>query len=465
MPIAAFAGVFSRGAAAAALDDQAWVQALLDVEAGLARALARAGLAPESAAHAVQTVAQARRFSLTELAEGSAAAGNPVPALVRALLREAGSLDPQAERAIHQGATSQDIVDSALMLLLQRALPHVVDDLDACADAAADLARSHADTLIAGRTLLQHAVPLTFGLKAATWLHALVQLKTQLAELVRGLPVQLGGAAGSLAALEGRGLEVMQLLAEELELSCPALPWHTVRLPILEAAGVLGRVAAISGKIAGDLSLLAQSDVAEVRELGGGAGSGGSSTMPHKQNPIGSIAAISCCRRVPGLVATLLCAAEQEHERAAGGWHAEWETLTELVRLVGSAVSWLRAVLEGLEVDAARMRRNLDAALGLPLAERLSTALMPALGRTAAQAFVADVCARAERSQRPLLAVLSENPQLMRVLDDAGIGAERLNVLLEPANYLGNTRELIERALAEHARSADTGAGTRTGDS
>jgi 3-carboxy-cis,cis-muconate cycloisomerase len=304
---------------------------------------------------------------------------------------------------------------------------------------------------MAGRTLLQHAVPVTFGLKAAGWLHALDRLKEPLAALLGGLPVQFGGAAGSLAALEGRGLEVMQLLAAELGLRCPALPWHTLRLPILEAAGVLGRIAAVTSKIARDLSLLSQSEVGEVRESGA-AGHGGSSTMPHKHNPIGSIAALSCCRRVPGLVATLLAAAEQEHERAAGGWHAEWETLTELVRLVGSALSWLRAVLEGLEVDAARMRQNLDAALGLPLAERLSSALAPALGRNAAQAFVTDACARAERSGRPLLGVLTEDPQRMRVLGDAGIDTERLTALLDPAAYLGNARELIERALAEHAQ-------------
>jgi 3-carboxy-cis,cis-muconate cycloisomerase len=457
MPVGVFAGLFARGGAAAALDDQAWLQALLDVEAGLARALARAGLAPESAARAVQAVAQAGRYSLSELAEGSAATGNPVPALVRAMLREVGPLGHQGESALHVGATSQDVVDSALMLLLKRALPHVLVDLDACANASANLTRSHGTTLMAGRTLLQHAIPVTFGLKAATWLHALDQLRVPLAELLHGgLPVQFGGAAGSLAALEGRGLDVMQLLAEELELSCPALPWHTVRLPILEVAGVLGRIAAISGKIARDLSLLAQSEVDEVREAGGaGAGHGGSSSMPHKHNPIGSIAAISCCRRVPGLVASLLGAAEQEHERAAGGWHAEWEPLTELVRLVGSAVNWLRTVLEGLEVDSVRMRRNLDATLGLALAERLSTALMPALGRNAAQAFVAEACVRAERSQRPLLTTLNETPQLMRVLHDAGIDPERLSSLLEPANYLGNTHELIERALTAHAACAN----------
>jgi len=449
--LAVFAGVFARGGAASAVDDAAWLQALLDVEAGLARALARTGLVSVAAAEAVTAAARAERFSAAELGQAAAEAGNPIPALVAALTRELGSSQPDAARAVHLGATSQDIIDSALVLLLSRALPHIARDLRACAERAAQLASAHRDTLMLGRTLLQAATPVTFGLKAAGWLHALDRVHAELAASLRArLPVQFGGAAGTLAALEDRGLDVMRELARELELACPALPWHTERLPLLEVAGLLARIAAVSGKIAHDVTLLAQSEVAEVRERSG-QGRGGSSAMPHKQNPIASISAVSCSRRVPGLYATLLAAAEQEHERAAGSWHVEWETLTDLVRLVGSSVSWLRDTLEGLEVDAARMRANLDAARGLPLAERLSTLLTPALGRKAAQALVADACARVAQSGQSLLACLQSTPELQRALPAAGIDDARLQSALDPAGYLGSTRALIERALAAHA--------------
>jgi 3-carboxy-cis,cis-muconate cycloisomerase len=448
--LAVFAGVFARGEAAAGLDDQAWLQALLDVEAGLARALARAALVPPSAALAVTHAARADRFSLAELAAGSATAGSPIPALVQALIREVGQCDAVA---VHLGATSQDIVDSALMLLAKRALPHIACDLRACAEASARLARQHRSSLMLGRTLLQHATPVTFGLKAAGWLAALDRVRAQLDALAQnGLYVQFGGAAGTLASLDGRGVAVMQLMAEELGLQCPLLPWHTLRLPVLELTSVLAQVASVTGKIARDVSLLAQSEVDEVREPRA-AGRGASSTMPHKQNPIGSIAALGCSRRVPGLVATLFASAEQEHERAAGAWHAEWETLTELLRLVGSGASWMREVLEGLRVDGARMQQNLDDARGLPLAERISRELTPRLGRRAAQAFVADASARADAGRSLLLATLRDEPELARVLADAGIDDAQLDILLDPAGYLGSALEFIDRALAAHPKT------------
>jgi 3-carboxy-cis,cis-muconate cycloisomerase len=328
---------------------------------------------------------------------------------------------------------------------------HIANDLTATANAAARLAQTHRTTLMLGRTLLQHATPVTFGLKAAGWLHALDRVGAQLNAVP--LFVQLGGAAGTLASLETHGTDVVQLMAEELGLLCPVLPWHTLRLPVLDATNALAQVASVTGKIARDITLLAQSEVDEVREPRG-AGRGGSSTMPHKQNPIGSIAALGCSRRVPGLVATLLTAAEQEHERAAGAWHAEWETLTELLRLVGSGASWMREVLEGLTVDGERMRQNLDDARGLPLAERLSSELTPKLGRRAAQAFVADATARADHGRRPLLETLRNEPELLRVLTDAGIDDARLVMLLDPAGYLGSTLTFIDRALATHTAKA-----------
>jgi len=434
-----FSALFARGAVAGELSDRAWVQALLDVEAGLARALAHARVVPLSAAQAVTAAARAERIDLDDLAEASAAAGNPVPALVKALR---ALVPPEAASAVHTGATSQDIVDSALMLILKRALPHLQDDLAACASVCARLARQHAATVMVGRTLLQQATPISFGLKAAGYLHA---LDRSLAGLRRcQLPVQLGGASGTLSVLETQGVEIARLLATELGLAEPTLPWHTLRMPVLQIATALGVAAAVLGKIARDITLLAQSEVDEVSEPGG-PDRGGSSTMPHKRNPIGSTLALGCTKRVPGLVATMLSAAEQEHERAAGAWHAEWETMTDIVRLTGSAASWLREVLEGLEVNVERMREGLEAAQDFPLAERVSSALTPTLGRAAAQNEVREAVLRAADSGERLRDTL--DPAL---LERAGIDATTLAALLDPRNDLGSAAAFIERALSEH---------------
>lgn len=442
-----FKGVFAHGELARELTDQAWLQAMLDVEAGLARALARAGLVPQPAAAAVTSAARAPGFSIPQLGAASASTGSPIPALVKALT---AAVPPSAAEAVHTGATTQDIVDSAVMLLLKRSLPVLAEDLRGAAAAAAVLAEQHADSIMLGRTLLQQATPVTFGLKAASWLSGLDRARVRLRELGETqLVLQFGGAAGTLASLGARGPDVSQLLAEELGLREPLLPWHTQRGPIVEWAGGLALAASVLGKIARDLTLLAQSEVDEVREPAG-EGRGGSSTMPQKENPVGAVCALACTRRVPGLVATLLTAAEQEHERAAGAWHAEWESLCELLRLVGSAASWLREVLEGLRVDTRRMRQNLDAARDFPLAERLSSELGAALGRTAAQKLVRELAQRAADSGEGLQAVIAGDAGLQQQLAAAGLDAPRLRALFDPAGYLGSARLFIERALAAH---------------
>ena len=289
--------------------------------------------------------------------------GNPVPALVRALTR---ILPPGPAGAVHQGATSQDIIDTAAMLVARQSLGVISDDLAAAAAAAARLAAAYRDTLMIGRTLLQQAVPVTFGLVAAGWLTGLDEAAAALDRVAASrLAVQFGGAAGTLSALGDRGPEVAALLAAELGLQAPTVPWHTDRLRITEIAGACAGAAGVLGKIARDVTLLAQSEVGEVIE-GGGPGRGGSSAMPHKRNPVASIAVLGCTRQVPGLLATLAAAAEQEHQRAAGAWHAEWEPLADLLRLTGSAASWAADLLTGLEPDPARMRRNLDGGRRLP---------------------------------------------------------------------------------------------------
>ena len=443
-----FDGVFGRGAVDTS--DQAWLQAMLDTEAALARALEQAGMAAPGAGEAVTAAARAEAFDPAELGRQAALTGNPVPALVRELTRR---LPPGPAGAVHQGATSQDVVDTAAMLLARQALGVISDDLAAAALAAARLAAVHRDTVMIGRTLLQQAVPVTFGLVAAGWLTGLDEAATALDRVAASrLAVQFGGAAGTLSALGGRGPEVAALLAAELGLHAPTLPWHTDRLRITEIAGACAGVTGVLAKIARDVTLLAQSEVGEVAE-GGGDGVGGSSAMPQKRNPVASVAVLGCARQVPGLVATLVAAAEQEYQRAAGAWHAEWEPLAALLRLTGSAASWAADLLGGLEPDPARMRRNLDAAGGFPMAEHVASLLAPALGRTAAHDLLAQASAAAVAEGQTLGEALLGRLDAGR-LAGAGVTPGQVTAALDPAGYLGAATEFVDAALVAHTQAA-----------
>ena len=450
-----FSGVFGRGDVDTG--NQAWLAAMLDTEAALARALERAGLAPAGTGDAVTQAANAGTIDAADLGRRAALTGNPVPALARALTR---SVPAAAAAAVHRGATSQDIIDTAAMLLARRALAAIAADVSAAADAAAGLAAAHRDTVMIGRTLLQQAVPVTFGLVAAGWLTGLDEARANLDRVRAGrLAVQFGGAAGTLSSLGADGPRVAALLAEELGLPLPVLPWHTDRLRIVEVAASCACAAAVLGKIARDVTLLAQSEVAEVREgdepgegdeAGEGTGRGGSSAMPHKRNPVAAIAILGCTRQVPGLLATLTAAAEQEHQRAAGAWHSEWEPFSDLLRLTGSAASWGAELLAGLTVDPARMRANLDAAGGFPLAERVSGLLAPAVGAVAAHDLVAEASAAAVAAGLPLRAALLGDPGLRGRLDAAGVTPAQVESALDPAGYLGAAGEFVDAALAAH---------------
>ena len=378
-----FDGVLGRGRVREAVSDRAWLQAMLDAEAALARARARAGQIPTEAAEAIAAACRAEGFDEAALSAEAAASGNPVVPLVSALRARAGD-------DVHRGATSQDILDTAAMLVARRALAPLRDDVAGAAGAAARLAERHRDTPLAGRTLLQHAEPTTFGLKAAGWMTALDAAGRRLEAVP--LAAQLGGAAGTLAAL---GPEVLTHYAAELDLAEPVLPWHTDRTRIAELAAALGTACGVIAKAAGDVVLLAQTEVGEVRE----AEPGGSSAMPHKRNPVAAISALACARQAPGLVATLFAAMEQEHERAAGAWHAEWRPLTSLLLATGSGAAWLRACLEGLQPDPERMRANLEAggAAALAAAPEAAAAHDTARTTTAAAALVD----RALRARRP----------------------------------------------------------------
>jgi 3-carboxy-cis,cis-muconate cycloisomerase len=453
-----FDGVFARGGAVA--DDAAWLRSMLAAEAALARAAERAGLAPAGAGAAVTRAARAEDFGPEDLAELSRAAvltGNPVPGLARVLTRRV--TDPAARAAVHQGATSQDIMDTAAMLLARDALGAAEADLAAAAGAVARLAGAHRGTLMIGRTLLQQAVPTTFGVVAAGWLAGLDGAVEGLA-FVREtrLAAEFGGAAGTLASLGDGGARVKALLAEELGLADPPLPWHTERLRIIDVAAACARACAALSKIARDVTLLAQTEVGEVAEGaggdGGGAGAprrGGSSAMPNKSNPVAAVAVLGCARQAPGLLATLVASAEQEHQRAAGAWHAEWQPYSHLLQLTVSAAAWARDLLTNLKVDKARMAANLAGAGGLPLAERVTALLRDSLGGPAAHDLVAVAAARSASSGIPLRDVLLATPEIEERLAKAGITPAQVERALDPAGYLGAAETFITAALAAHA--------------
>ncbi len=360
---ALFAGLFARGDAPREVSSRAFLQAMLDVETALVRALVRAGLAPAETADEVVAAADAATFDLAAIGSATAETGTPVPGML-SQLRE--RLSERTAAQVHRGATSQDIVDTAMMLVARRALAPILADLGGAARGAATLAERHRQTAMAGRTLLQQALPLSFGLKASGWLVALAEARAELQRLrERGLAVQLGGPVGTLAAFGESGLDVTFHLADELGLDEPPLPWHTARRRPVALACALGAAAGTMGKVAQDVILLAQTEVAEAAE-GGEEGHGGSSAMAHKRNPIGAVAIVACAKRTPALVATMLGAMVQEHERAAGAWQAEWETLLALLRLTGSAAATLAEVLAGLEPDPERMAHNLAPLLRLP---------------------------------------------------------------------------------------------------
>jgi 3-carboxy-cis,cis-muconate cycloisomerase len=350
-----FDGVLARGDVAAAVGDDAWLTAMLQVEAALAQVQAFSGLIDPAAADAIGTAARPELFSTAELGARAAESGNPVVPLVQALR---AAVPPTAAEAVHRGATSQDIIDTAGMLIASRALRPLLADLGASAEHAARLAREHRDTPMIGRTLLQQAVPTTFGLKAAGWLGGLDAARGRLEQVRRErLAVQFGGAAGTLAPLGEAGPDVVEGLATMLGLSEPVLPWHTERTRIAELAGALGSAAGAVAKVARDLTLLAQNEVNEVAD----SAPGGSSAMAHKRNPVAAVCALGCAASAPGLVANLLAAMAHEHERAAGSWHAEWRPMRELLIATGSAAAWLRTALDRLLVRPDVMRANLAA--------------------------------------------------------------------------------------------------------
>jgi 3-carboxy-cis,cis-muconate cycloisomerase len=430
------------------LSDRARLQGMLDFEAALARAEARTGVIPASAAPAIARGCVAERFDVEALAREGARAGNPAIPLVRQLTALVEQDDPVAAGYVHWGATSQDAMDTGLVLQLRPALEAIEAELERLADVLASLADRHRGTPIAGRTWMQQAAPTGFGFKAAGWLDAVERHRVRLRELRgRVLTLQFGGAVGTLAALGHKGLDVATAVAEELDLALPALPWHAHRDRLAEVATTFGLGAGTLGKIARDVSLHAQTEVSELFEPRA-SGRGTSSTLPHKQNPVASAVVLAAAARIPGLVATLLSAMVQEDERGLGGWHAEWETLPEVVSLFGGALHHSTDVLAGLRVDAARMEENLEVTQGLVFAEAAQMAIAPRTGRPAARRLVEAACARARAEGRHLREVLAEEAEAGRHLSP-----EELASLFEPRRYLGGTDRMIDRVLAARSRA------------
>ena len=426
-----------------AVSGRTWLRAMLDAEGALAVAEARVGLIPADAAEAIAECCEASRFDPEEIGQGARASGNPVPPLVRALTERVSEASEVAARYVHKGATSQDLTDTAAMLVTRRALDLILAELDGIAAACARLAEEHRDTLMAGRTLLQQALPTTFGLKAAGWLVAILEARRALLDVRSSrLAAQLGGAAGTLASLGGSGVSVLREFARELDLAEPALPWHADRTRVAEVGAVLSLVAGVLGKVSLDVILMAQTEVGEVAEPAG-EGRGGSSTLPHKRNPILSVTAAASVRRVQDLSRTLAGAMVGEHERAAGAWHSEWESLSGALALTGGAAAAAREVTEGLEVHPDKMRENLDATGGMLLAENVTTVAAERLGRLKAHDLVQTACRRALEEGKPLREALLENDAFGEVLSEGEIDAA-----LDPAGYLGSAGEFVDRALS-----------------
>ncbi len=437
------APMLSSAAMRAVYDDGAFLQHMLDVEAALARAEAETGVIPNAAAAPIVAACRAARFDMAALAEAATRAGNLAIPLVKALTAEVAKTDPDAARYVHWGATSQDIIDTATMLTLRAAIDALLADLDRAIAGFAKLAAAHRNTAMVARTWLQHALPMPFGLKLAEYAAALHRSRGRLNALRdNGLALQFGGAAGTLAALGDKGLAVSEALARELRLPLPDAPWHTHRDRIAEAASVFAILAGTCGKIARDVSLLMQTDVGEAFEPAG-AGRGGSSTMPHKRNPVAAAAALAAAAMAPNLAATIFAAQVQEHERSAGPWHVEWPTLPTLMLVTSGALAAVVDIAEGLEVDTERMRANLDTTHGLIMAEAVTMALADKIGKSDAHHLIEDASRKAIASKRHLRDVLAEDKGVT-----AHLNAARLTKLFDPLAYQGASQALIDRLLA-----------------
>nr|MDT0662556.1 adenylosuccinate lyase family protein [Micromonospora sp. DSM 115978] len=467
------APVWAGVPAADLLTDEAYLRAMAHVELALLRAQCRLGVVPRWVVPVVAAAA-GTPLDVTALAVAARGAANPVVPLVEALTARVRAVDPAAAEYVHRGGTSQDILDTATMLVAGRVLRAVRADLDVIVPALAQLAADHRLTPMAGRTLTQHAVPITFGAKVAGWCSSILDARERLdALLATGLPVQLGGAAGTLAAyaeyatLAGAPVDsplaLVEPFAEELGLTAPVVPWHSLRAPVAEIGAVTSLITGALGKVALDVQGMARTEVAEVAEPAR-AGRGVSSAMPQKRNPVLATLIVSAARQVPAQALVLHQCLLAEDERSAGGWHAEWYPLRECLRLTAGASATARELLTGLEVHADRMRHNLTLTGGALVAERINAVLSPALDRAEVKRLLGGLARAAAEQGREFGEVLVDDPEL-------GTGPVRAAVtaaggwsqLLDPSRYLGASAEIVDVVLrrCRAAVGADGGVATR----
>ena len=440
--------LFASAKMRATLSDTAMLQHMLDMEAALARAEAVNGVIPKSAVAPISAACQAKRFDIASLGASAARAGNVAIPLVKALTAEVAKRDKEAARFVHWGATSQDIIDTATVLALRDACNILERDLAQAIKGFVSLAKKHRNTVMAGRTWLQQALPVTFGLKAAGYAAALARARTRMMTSVEeASTLQFGGAAGTLAALQNNGAAVARALGKELDLAVPSEPWHGHSDRFMSAASAIAIAIGECGKIARDVSLLMQTEIAEVAEPAA-EGRGGSSTMPQKRNPALSAQILAAANLAPGLVSALLAGLVHEHERGTGGWQASWLSLPQLLLIASGAFERTAEIANGLEVDKARMRENLEISNGLIMAEAVQFALAEKLGRLQAHDLVAKASKRAAGERKHLKEVLRGIPEVSRALS-----GKKLDEVFEPTNYLGDTGKFIDAAIQSAERS------------
>jgi 3-carboxy-cis,cis-muconate cycloisomerase len=425
-------------ALAEVFSDQSLLQAMLDFEAALARAEAKAGVIPEHAGEVIAAAASAEGLDAAAIAREARDWATVSIPLVKALTARVQAVDAGSAWFVHFGATSQDVADSAMVLTIARARAILAADHVRFERTLRELSDRHASTVMLGRTLLQPATPITFGLKAAGWVAALVRGWRRVDAAVDDAAVlQFGGASGTLAALGDRGLAVSRSLADDLGLRHPEAPWHTQRDRLAALVSACGIYTATIGKIARDISLLMQDEVGEVAERGGG-----SSTMPHKRNPSGCAVALAASTRLPGLVAAFLTGMVQEHERGVGGWHAEWPTIAAAVQATGSALAAMADAAGELSVDPDRMRANIEKTNGAVFAERAMMLMTPSVGKDSAHRLVSDALAESRETGKSFREALLAMPDVVRV-----IPADVLGTIDVPEEYLGVAEKLRKQLL------------------
>jgi 3-carboxy-cis,cis-muconate cycloisomerase len=437
-----FEALFYKAEVNALFSPEAYLSAMLRFEAALAQAQAEQGMIPQVAADTITRCCTLDHVDIPSLIPAIGLAGNPNIPLVKQLTAAVKQLDPEAAKYVHLGATSQDVIDTALILQVKAALLLIQKDLEQLLNQLHHLAETHRHSIMAGRSFLQHARPITFGYKVATWMDGLIRSTQRIEQVLQyNLVLQFGGAVGTLAGFGEKALPVAQNLAQNLDLALPSISWHTQRDRLVEVASALGILTGNLGKIAKDISLQMQTEIAEVFEPAG-AGKGGSSTMPHKRNPVGCVAILAAAQRSPALLATLFHSLPQDHERATGLWHAEWLPLVELCKITAGALQQALNMTNGLEVDTQRMLRNLELTNGLIYAENVSLALAEKIGKAAAHEHIERLCKQVAQTGAPLKMLVNTDAMVGKHLSESD-----LDHLFDPSNSLGDCDRLIDAVL------------------